>query len=506
MIAPPDRPRFGSLLRFGSLPWFGSLFSRLMLILVIGLFAAQALTFWLVMTERGETMRAMMVPYVAADVASSIAMLDRLPADERVGWLPRLQRANYQLSLLLRLPVPVPDPVPGSSARASSRASAVEAVSAPGPAESRTPASSARLAPEASVLAEPIASALSKALAQPVSVEAGATPDVAWRLGLTLADGTPAAVDVMTPRWRLSPWLVATLLLQGLVLAGIAWIAVRQVTRPLQRLAAAAAEFYPEDGATPTAAAPVGAPRVGPALPETGPHEVVEAAVAFNRMQGRIVAGLNERSQMLGAIAHDLQTPITRLALRADLVDDDDLRERLLADLDQMRHLVDQGLSYARTAQAVQEAAVATDLEALMLSLVADYDDAGRPVTWRDLPEARDWTVVTRPRALRRIVTNLVDNALKFAGAAELALTWRDGRPVIEVLDRGPGIAKDHWTKVTAPFYRIDAARDPSRGGTGLGLAIVERLAGPCGARFDLSSRPGGGLSAALRFESEAPA
>ena len=474
--------------------WPHSLFGRVMLILVIGLFAAQTLTFWLVMTERGEAMRAMMIPYVAADVASSVAMLDRLPAPERAEWLPRLQRQNYRLSL-------------SADADADADAGAGAGAGAGPSADAQRPAR----AVDAAVLAEPIAAALARALGQPVAILPGASPEVAWRLGLVLADGAPVAVDVMAPRWRLSPWVVASLLIQGLALAGVAWLAVRQVTRPLQRLAAAAASLYPADPAAAAAATgpavATGAAAAGratlaePLLPETGPREVVEAAVAFNRMQGRITANLNERSQMLGAIAHDLQTPITRLSLRADLVDDADLRERLLADLDQMRHLVDQGLSYARSAEADQEARVATDLEALMQSLVADYDDAGRAVRWLAEPTVRDWTVATRPRALRRILSNLVDNALKFAGAAEVALTWQDSGPVIEILDRGPGIAAAERARVTEPFYRVDEARDPGRGGTGLGLAIVERLAAPCAARFELASRAGGGLVALVRFQ-----
>lgn len=459
--------------------WPRTLFGRLMLILFVGLFAAQALTFGLVMTERGDAMRAMMIPYVAADVASSVAMLDRLPPAERADWLPKLARANYRLSL----PIKAVTAVPAEAARPA------EAVR---PTEDLPPSRTAS-SKETAALAEPIASALSKALGQPVSIEADPAPSIAWRLGLTLTDGSPVAVDLSAPRSRLTPWIVAALTSQGLILAGLAWIAVRLVSQPLRRLATAAGRLDP------------GSARVGPPLAETGPREVVDAAVAFNRMQDRIVAGLNERSQMLGAIAHDLQTPITRLALRADLVDDAELRERLLADLDQMRHLVDQGLTYARTAQAVQEAAVATDLEALMHSLVADYDDAGRPVGWLAQPIARDWTVTTRPRALRRIVTNLVDNALKFAGAAEVALTWRDDGAVIEILDRGPGIPATEWARVTEPFYRLDEARDPTRGGTGLGLAIVERLAAPCGARFELAARSGGGLIAVLRFGTAGP-
>lgn len=472
--------------------WPRSLFGRLMLILLVGLASAQGLTFWLVMTERGEAMRGMMVPYLAADVASSVAMLDRLPPAERSGWLPRLQRGNYRLVLAADPgPLPASTPVPG-----------------PVPPLGR----------EAALLAEPIAVALGRALDQPVAYGRADEAGVDWRFRLRLADGTPVAVDVLVSRMRLSPWVIAALVLQLALLVGLAWLAVRQVTRPLQGLAAAAGDWHP--------LSPVDA------LPETGPREVARASAAFNRMQRRIAESLDERSQMLGAIAHDLQTPITRLALRADLVDDEVLRDKLVADLAQMQHLVEQGLSYARTAQATREPRVATDVVALVESLIGDYQDAGQPVRWvdgtsastrqsPDVAESSDssdeaglssgpgttgagpaerGTVTTRPRALRRVLTNLVDNAIRFGGAAELKLDRHDGRLVIEVLDRGPGIAEADVDKAMQPFQRLDASRNPVTGGSGLGLTIAGDLAAHCGADLRLAPRPGGGLVAAVRF------
>lgn len=428
--------------------WPRTLSGRLALILLAGLMVAQALTFALVFAERGQAMRDMMVSYLAADVASSVAMLDRLPASERAGWLPRLQRANYRLSL---------------------NADATDAhVTQAGP----------------SPLATEIAQALSQALSQPVHAMHGTEAGIAMRLALRLQDGVPVAVDLAEPRLRISPWVIGVLAAQLVLLAAVCTFAVRQVTRPLALLANAASALAPGQRAAP--------------LPETGPREVAQASWAFNRMRERIDGHLEERSQMLAAISHDLQTPITRMRLRTDLLADDTTRDKLQADLAQMQHLVEQGLSYARSAHAVQEPEVPTDLAALLESIVADYQDASQPVRWLGGPPR---TLSTRPRALRRAIGNLIDNAIKFGSEAEVAIADEGGHAVVRVMDRGPGIPAEERDKVVQPFYRIEGSRNPATGGTGLGLAIVQRLLVHCGAALSLAAREGGGLLASVRFQ-----
>ncbi|WP_300179562.1 ATP-binding protein [Rhodoferax sp.] len=409
---------------------------------------AQTLTFGFVLAERGLVMREVMIAYLTADVASSVAMLDRLPADERASWIARLDRPNYRFVLAAR------------------------------PYSSHTTASS-------SPLARPVTQALSEALSESVSAIDAMQPGVELRLLLQLQDGSQLAVDLLEPRLRLSPWLLASLTGQLILIAAGCWLAVRQATRPLSELAAAARSLKPGEAT--------------PALPLTGPREVVDAAQAFNIMRQRIDEHLAERSEMLGAISHDLQTPITRMRLRADLMQDEVMRAKLHADLEQMQHLVEQGLAYARSAQAGQELEVSTDLLALLQSTVADYQDAGQPVQWLGDSQA---VVRTRPKALRRVISNLIDNSIKFAGAAEVRLVRENGQPAIQVLDRGPGIPADEDAKVRQPFYRIEISRSPSTGGSGLGLAIVQRLAPLCHAQLRLLPRDGGGLCAEIRFQS----
>ncbi|MBT9512264.1 MAG: two-component sensor histidine kinase, partial [Acidovorax sp.] len=226
---------------------------------------------------------------------------------------------------------------------------------------------------------------------------------------------------------------------------------------------------------------------------------VVRAAAAFNRMQQRIQAHLEERMQILAAVSHDLQTPITRLRLRADLLDDPVLQGKLHADLAEMQSLVEEGIAYARSSQAVREPPQRVDLRALVESLARDYADTGLPV---QVLQAVDGTCDTRPQALRRLLCNLVDNALKFAGAAELTLeAGAQGQWLVRVLDHGPGIPPAELSAVLQPYVRLEDSRNRGTGGTGLGLAIANELAQALGGRLVLGPRADGAQGLEARVE-----
>lgn len=420
--------------------WPATLSGRLTLILLAGLVAAHALSFGLVLMERGMATRGMMVSYLARDVASSVAILERVPPHERPSWLPRLARRNYSFQLGDGLDAAPP-----------------------------------------SVLAEPVARALSQTLEPARDIRAVTTRAGTPRLQLRLADGTPLSVDLVDARVEVSTWVLAALAAQFALLGALMVLAVRQATRPLKQLAGAADALGPAQPLEP--------------LAEEGPREVAQAAAAFNAMQRRIRSHLDERMQILAAVSHDLQTPITRLRLRAEMLDDAVLRDKLMADLAQMQSLVEEGISYARSAQAAREPARPVDLQALLDSIACDYADAGRPVSLRAEGPV---TLATRPMALRRLVGNLVDNALKFAGGAELELSRQSDGVAIRVLDRGPGIAQHELQAVLQPFYRVENSRSRETGGTGLGLAIAQELARALGASLVLAARAGGGLEACV--------
>lgn len=419
--------------------WPRTLFGRLVAILLCGLVAAQALTFGLLWYERMSASRTMMYAYMGRDVASSVAMLERLPAGEREAWLATLERRNYRY----RLGAPA-----GQRAR---------------PAQDDAAAAS-----------------VAQWLGPRYHVDvAAAAPEGGRRLVIDLRDGTPLAIDFAPAGMPLAQWLPLLLAAQLAVLALSCWLAVRIATRPLARLAQAAEALSPTQAGTP--------------VPEEGPAEVAQAARSFNAMQARIARHLQERTRMLAAIAHDLQTPVTRMRLRTELMEDGTERDKWQADLAAMQALIREGIAYARSAHAAAEPALRFDPDALLAAIAADYADAGRGVS---LDGTLGQMLVSHPQALRRIVTNLVDNALKFGGAAAIEAGVVEGRMTIAVLDRGPGIPAHQLEAVLQPFYRLEGSRNADTGGSGLGLAIAQELAEGIGAVLTLSNRADGGLRA----------
>ncbi|CAN0628386.1 two-component system, OmpR family, osmolarity sensor histidine kinase EnvZ [Burkholderia multivorans] len=425
--------------------WPRSLFARLALILCVGLALAQTLSFWLTITERDQAMTNVMMGYIEREVTSSVALLDRLPAAERAEWLPRLARRSYRFML-----------GPGSRG---------------GPVDARL---SARVE-------QSIADGIGKAY--PLTANAVPGDGEHIQVHLRLTDGSPLTID-MHPMsgMPLSGWLPVVLVLQLAVLAACCWLAVRLATRPLHQLAEAADTLGPDLKAV--------------RLPETGPSEVARAAKAFNAMQDRIAQYATERMQILAAISHDLQTPITRMRLRVDMLDDDAQAAKLRQDLLEMENLVKEGVLYARTLHGTAEAPRRVDLDALLDSIVSDYVDAGAPVS---LERRVATALVTRPQSLRRIIGNLVDNALKYGGSAVIEVdAGADGGVRIAVLDRGPGIPADKLAHVFEPFVRLETSRNRDTGGTGLGLAIARQLTLALDATLTLQNRADGGLAATL--------
>lgn len=426
--------------------WPRSLFGRIALILFGGLAAAHLLSLGLLLYDRAQTVSSMMIAYLAKDVASSIAILERVPAEERSQWLGKIDRRNYHYRLGTAadekpLPSPTAQNIAAMIGRELGPGYTVRAVAAPG----------------------------------------GADP-LRFDVRLALRDGTPLSLELIPPDTGLSGWVLAALAFQLAVLALFTALAVRVATQPLEQLADAADKLGPD----------LRAPR----LPENGPREVARASAAFNAMQQRISEHLAERTGILAAISHDLQSPITRMRLRTDLLDDAELKRKLHGDLAAMQTLIEQGIDLARSAGSRSEPFVATDVQALLESLVYDYADSGQRV---DLSGRIDRPLVTAPHALRRIVTNLVDNALKFGGEVDIAMEAPAAdRIVIAVRDRGPGIPEAQLGSVLAPFYRLEGSRNRNTGGAGLGLAIASELAKAIGGELALRNRDGGGLTAQL--------
>ena len=312
------------------------------------------------------------------------------------------------------------------------------------------------------------------------------TPPRCRLVELKLGDGTPLRLALEYPAVArrsasaFDPWFLSLLVL---AIGLLAYVVARIASSPLQRLANHATELGHDLQREP--------------LPVSGPLEVQRAAEAFNAMQKRLQRHLGERTQMLAAITHDLQTPSTRLRLRLENVQDEQLRERLIGDLAAMQALIREGLELARSAESAEQRA-ALDLDSLLESVVEDAAESGHDAL---LQQGCGAVLMLRPLAMRRLFSNLVDNAVKYGHAAHVQAR-RDGDAVeVRVRDNGPGLAEEELESVFTPFLRLETSRSRETGGAGLGLTIARALAEKDGASLTLRNHPEGGLEAVVRWE-----
>jgi signal transduction histidine kinase len=259
-------------------------------------------------------------------------------------------------------------------------------------------------------------------------------------------------------------------------------LAVRWVTRPLALLAEAAGAL--------------GRDLRRPPLAETGPSEVRQAAHAFNTMQTRLLRYIEERSRVLAAVSHDLKTPITRLRVRTELLERPDLQEKFQNDLDDMEAMVQATLDFMRGTE-YGEAVVPVDINALLDSLQEETSDAGGAVTLRGRANA-PWP--GRPLALKRCLTNLINNAVQYGREATVVVEDTPAHLRLVIRDAGPGIPEAELEKVFEPFYRLEGSRSRHTGGTGLGLSIARNIARAHGGELTLRNAPQGGLEAVLNL------
>lgn len=306
-------------------------------------------------------------------------------------------------------------------------------------------------------------------------------------VGMHFPDGTwlnvTAELEPLRP-WHSPTFLTAFLLMTAAAALLSLW-AVRRMMAPLQTLAHAAEVLGRDVNAPP--------------LPETGPSEIVTAAIAFNTMAGRIRRFVQDRTELLTAIGHDLRTPITRLKLRAEFVEDDEQRMKILADLEELEAMVSATLAFGRDARA-SEPVTALDLAELLRTILDDAADA-RP----DLQEVLTYdgpahlTIQARSLSLKRALANLVTNAVSYGGSARVRLSPPDNRAVVIVVeDNGPGIPPADLDRVFEPFFRGERSRNRETGGVGLGLAIARNIIRAHGGDITLANRSEGGARATV--------
>jgi protein-histidine pros-kinase len=266
---------------------------------------------------------------------------------------------------------------------------------------------------------------------------------------------------------------------QLFALSVAAWFGARMLARPMQRLAHAASGL--------------GASLDQPAIAESGSSEERQAARNFNRMQRRIRKGVEERGRFLAAVSHDLRTPLTRMKLRVERLQDQAAREKLGDDIAEMAAMLNATLEYLRD-EASAEGWQLLDITALLQSMAEDAQELGRDVTLAGSAQPID----TRPLALRRCLSNLLQNALRYGQCARILLKDSAEQLQIEIRDAGPGIPQEQMEQVFEPFVRLENSRNRATGGVGLGLAIAREASNQCGAALTLENAAQGGLIARL--------
>jgi len=283
-----------------------------------------------------------------------------------------------------------------------------------------------------------------------------------------------------SPRWGMP--LLLSMGLTAVVLSVIVVVMVRRITRPMARLAAAAESM--------------GRGETVPAVAEEGPLDVRQTTRAFNRMHERLQRFVQDRTRMLAAISHDLRTPITSLRLRAEFVDDEETRSKILETLDEMQRMTEATLAFARE-EATREATRTVDLAALVESLCEDLADMGKEVAFEGdgkIPYA------CRAVSLKRAIRNLVENAVAYGERARVALERAGDELRIVIDDDGPGIPEAEFERVFAPFVRLESSRSLETGGIGLGMAIARSIVRGHGGDIVLANRAGGGLRVTVRL------
>ncbi len=315
----------------------------------------------------------------------------------------------------------------------------------------------------------------------------GGNPSGRVVIGMHLPDGgwlnVSGEFEPLRP-WH-SPTFLSAFVVMTIAAAGLALWAVRRLTEPVRTLAAAAEALGRDVNAPP--------------LPEGGPSEVATAAVAFNTMAARIRRFVQDRTELLTAIGHDLRTPITRLKLRAEFVDDEEQRGKILADLEELESMVAATLAFGRDVRTTEPVSP-LDLAELLRTIIDEAGDA-RPELADQLryEGPAHMTVRARSLSLKRVFVNLVANAVNYGGSAMVRLLPPEHRVVVvEIEDDGPGIGPMDMERAFEPFHRGEPSRNRETGGVGLGLPIARNIMRAHGGDVTLSNRPSGGLKATV--------
>ncbi len=468
-----------------------SLFGQTLLVLLLGLVVSHAIGAWIYAGAREQAVRAIGGYAAAQRVANLAHLVEDAPADWRPRIVAALSDPTFHVALATRPPAQLPADADGAAKVIEDyvrqqlpdrpdrqvRAAVFDPTGAPGDTPFGPPFDHR---PPPGPMGGMGMGGMGGMMHQMMGPDFGA-----WRglqVAVKLSDGQWLSFATSLPQGAPSvSWqFIISMALMGVIVIAVSVWAVRRLTAPLGMLSAAADRLGRDVAAEP--------------LAETGTSEMQRAARAFNRMQERLRRLVESRTQMLAALSHDLRTPLTLLRLRAEEVADTDERDKMLATIAEMNEMIGTTLAFARD-EVHAEPRRRVDVAALLASVVDDMADAGLPVT---MAAAAPLTHECQPGALKRAITNLLDNAVKYGKRAEAAITSTAKTIEITIDDDGPGIPEEELPRVFQPFYRVEESRSRDTGGTGLGLAIAQSIVQAHGGELTLANRPGGGLRAAI--------
>lgn len=454
-----------------------SLFGRTLVVLAVGLLVAQAASLVLNLFDRGSAVYRLAAVQIAARIAQNARILNHLPPAERSKVVESIDGQHLRVFLRER-PAPTSE---GFEEHDRYESAFLEMV--------RTQIG-ARWPASVEITSQPRPRRVSGEVSAATPFEIWLAKNFYYLLPDTfsivaqvgLEDGTVAVFSAVVPQEPLSRLesLVPQLLLLVGVCFTLAALLVYMTTRSLNRLARAADA--------------IGDAPDGPSIEEGGPEEIRRVIIAFNRMQRRVRDYLLERTRLLGAISHDLKTPITRLRLRAEMLSDREAGTRMQRDLDEMEAMVGSTLEFFR-GLGVEPQRRPIDIGAMIESVAEDRRYIGQVLGVHGAARA---PYSGHPQSLRRCLENLIENAMRYAGSADIEIDDSPSRLRIAVRDRGSGIPEEELVRVFEPYYRLEPSRNLGSGGIGLGLSIARNIARWHGGEIELQNAPEGGLIAAI--------
>lgn len=456
---------------------FNTLTGRMVLVTVVAVIISYAIAFAIYANERGAALRRAAEMGIADRVAYAVERLREMPPARRVTAAESIRDLNLRFHITAN-PEITQGAVAGAGARIA-RGIEERVVDSQAHAQARIIEAPSRRWREAR---DRLRFDEDNVLPRSDPTQPRLVKVTEVTLSVRIDDGAWLNVRARLPGPRPAPLSVLVGALASVVIVGIgAALISRQIGRPLADLA--------------NAAKALGAGQTNVSAPVSGPEDVRRASSAFNAMADRLGRQLNRQRQMLWALSHDLRTPITAIRLRAELIEDDAARQRLLASVEEMEQLTEQALALAR-AGASEEARTRVDLAEIARTLCGELQDMGVNITAEaDAPVIAE----CRPSEIARALRNLAENAAKYGGGGIMrAYGGGANEAIVEVLDNGPGVPPEQLVKLSEPFFRADAARSSNTNGAGLGLSIAQAIAEAHAGRLVLSNRTPKGFSAKL--------